>query len=49
MICFFLDFFVIGVGREIECVGATESTDIFYVSVRVACTIKLIVEANFNI
>ena len=42
-------FFVIGVGREIECVGATESTDILYVSVRVTCTIKLNIEENFKI
>ena len=33
MIYFFLVFFVVGVGRETECVGATESTDIFYFSV----------------
>ena len=49
MICFFWVFFVIGVGREIECVGATESTDILYVSVRVTCTIKLNIEENFKI
>ena len=50
MICFFfVFFFVIGVGREIECVGATESTDILYVSVRVTCTIKLNTEENFKI
>ena len=42
-------FFVIGVGREIECVGATELTDILYVSVRVTCTIKLNTEENFKI
>ena len=42
-------FFVIVVGREIECVGATESTDILYVSVRVTCTIKLNIEENFKI
>ena len=41
-------FFVIGVGREIECVGATESTDILYVSVRVTCTIKFNIEENFK-
>ena len=46
---FFLFFFVIGVGREIACVGATESTDILYVSVRVTCTIKLNIEENFKI
>ena len=47
---FFLFFlFVIGVGREIECVGATELTDILYVSVRVTCTIKLNIEENFKI
>ena len=45
----FFFFFVIGVGREIECVGATESTDILYVSVRVTCTIKLNTEENFKI
>ena len=39
---FFLGFcFVIFVAREIACVGAAESTDIIYVSVRVTCTIKL--------
>ena len=38
---FFLFFFFIAVGREIEWVGATESTDILHVSVRVTCTIKL--------
>ena len=42
-------FFVIGVGREIECIGATESTDILYVSVRVTCTIKLNTEENIKI
>ena len=46
---FLLFFFVIGVGREIECVGATESTDILYVSVRVTRTIKLNTEENFKI
>ena len=48
---FFLFFFcfVIGIGREIECAGATESTDILYVSVRVTCTIKLNIEENFKI
>ena len=47
---FFLFFlFVIGVGREIEFVGATELTDILYVSVRVTCTIKLNIEENFKI
>ena len=46
---FFLGFFVIGVGREIECIGATESTDILYVSVRVTCTIKLNTEENIKI
>ena len=40
-------FFVIGVGREIECVGTTES--ILYVSVRVICSIKLNTEKNFKI
>ena len=49
MIWFFLGFFVIGIGREIECAGATESTDILYVSVRVTCTIKLNIEENFKI
>ena len=42
-------FFVIGVGREIDCVGATESTDILCVSVRVTRTIKLNTEENFKI
>ena len=37
-------FFVIGVGREVECVGAT-----LYVSVRLTCTIKLNIEENFII
>ena len=46
---FLLFFFVIGVCREIECVGATESTDILYVSVRVTCTIKLNTDENFKI
>ena len=46
---FFLVFFVVGVGREIECVGATESTDSLYVSVRVTCTIKLNTEESFKI
>ena len=47
---FFLGLFhVIGVSRETECVGATESTDILYVSVRVTCTIKLNIEENFKI
>ena len=46
---FFLFFFVIGIGREIECVGATELTGILYVSVRVTCTIKLDFEENFKI
>ena len=36
-ICLFLVFFT-GVGCEIQCVGTT--TDILYVSVRVACAIK---------
>ena len=37
-VCLFLVFFT-GVGCEIQCVGTT--TDILYVSVRVACAIKL--------
>ena len=49
MIWFFLSFFVIGVSPEIECAGATESTDILYISVRVTCTIKLNIEENFKI
>ena len=49
MICFFWVFFVIGVDREIKCAGATESTDVLYVSVRVTCTIKLNIEENFKI
>ena len=48
MICFFWVFFVIGVDREIKCAGATESTDVLYVSVRVTCTIKLNIEENFK-
>ena len=44
-----LTFVVIGVGREIECVGATESTDLLYVSVSVTCTIKLNIKENFKI
>ena len=46
---FFFFFFVIGVDREIECVGATESTDVLYVSVKVICTIKLNFGENFKI
>ena len=46
---FFPVFFAIGVGHEIECVGATKSTDILYVSVRVTCMIKLNIEGNSNI
>ena len=46
---FFGFLFVIGVGRKIECVGATELTDILYVKVRVTCTIKLNIEENFKI
>ena len=42
-------FFVIGVGRETECVGATESTDIFYVSFKVTWTVKLNIEEKFKI
>ena len=50
MICFsFFVFFVIGVGREIECAGANGSTDILYVSVRVTCTPKLNIEEHFKI
>ena len=44
-----LTFVVIGVGREIECVGATESTDVLYVSVSVTCTIKLNIKEKFKI
>ena len=44
-----LTFVVIGVGHEIECVGATESTDVLYVSVSVTCTIKLNIKENFKI
>ena len=46
---FLFIFFVIGIGREIERVGATESTDILYVSVRIICTIKLNIEENSKI
>ena len=46
---FFVFFFVTGVAREIECVGATESTDIPHVTVRVTCTIKLNIEEKFKI
>ena len=46
---FLLFFFVIGIGHEIECVGAAESADILYVSVRATCTIKLNFEENFKI
>ena len=42
-------FFVIGIDCEIECVGATESTDVLYVSVRVTCTVKLNIEENFKV
>ena len=49
MICFLcVFFFVFDVGREIECVGATESADFLYVSVKVTCTIKLNIEENFK-
>ena len=40
---------MIGVGREIECVEATESTDVLYVSVSVTCTIELNIKENFKI
>ena len=44
------DFFLVtGVGYEIECVGATESADTLYISVRVICTIKLNIKENYNI
>ena len=46
--CFVL-FFIKGVGQEIECVGATESIDNLYVSLKVTCTIKLNIEENFKI
>ena len=46
---YFPVFFVIGIGREIECVGAIELTGSLYVSVRVTCTIKLNFEENFKI
>ena len=46
MICFFWVFFVIGVDREIKCAGATESTDVLYVSVRVTCTMKFNIAEN---
>ena len=46
LFCFFFDK---DVGREIESVGATESTDILYVSVRVTGTIKLNNEGNCKI
>ena len=46
---FFLIFFVVGVCREIECAGVTESTDILYVRVRVTCTIKLNIDGDFKI
>ena len=36
----FFFFFVIGVGSEIKCIGATELNDTLYVSVRVTCMIK---------
>ena len=42
-------FLVAGVGYEIECVGATESTDTLYISVRVTCTIKLNIKEKFKI
>ena len=42
-------FLVTGVGYEIECVGATESTDILYISVTVTYTIKLNIKENFKI
>ena len=46
---FFLFSFVVGIGRQIEFVGATELTGILYVSVSVTCTIKLNFEENFKI
>ena len=50
MTCFLLLFsFVTGVGCDIECVGATESTLILFVIVRVTCTIKLNITENFKI
>ena len=42
-------FLVIGDGYEIECVGATESTDTLYVSAKVTCTIKLNIKESFKI
>ena len=42
-------FFVIAVDHETECAGATESIDVLYVSVRLACMIKLNIEENFKI
>ena len=42
-------FLVIGVGREIDCVATTASTNILYVRVRVTSTIKLNIEENFKI
>ena len=45
-VLFLFIFFVIGIGREIEHVGANESTDVFQVSVRITCTIKLNIEEN---
>ena len=44
--CFF--FFVTSVGREIECVGTTESNSILYISVRVPCMIKLNIKESFK-
>ena len=41
-------FLVTGVGYEIECVGATELTDTFYISVWVTCTIKLNIKGNLD-
>ena len=42
-------FLVTGAGYEIQCIGATESTDTLYIGVRVTCTIKLNIKENFKI
>ena len=42
-------FYVTGVGCEIECVWTTKSTNIFYIGIRITCTIKLNIKENFKI
>ena len=46
-LCFFV-VVVTGVGCEIKCVKTTESNNVFYISVRVTCTIKFNIKENFK-